>query len=165
MTADRMNSPRLSAASMQQIELELGKYPADQRQSALMAALRIAQDEHGWLSAELIEHVADIIGVPPITAYEVATFYSMYDLAPTGRHKVCLCASVSCMLRGSDEIGAHLSQKLGIKFGETTADGRFTLKQVECLAACAGAPMMQVGRDYYENLTPDKVDRILEALT
>ena len=89
----------------------------------------------------------------------------MYDLSPTGRHKVCLCTNISCMLRGSDEIAAHLRQKLGIGFGETTADGRFTLKEVECLAACAGAPMMQIGRDYYEDLTPDKVDRILEELT
>ncbi len=160
-----MNHSRLCDASMQQISHELDKYPADRRQSALLAALRIAQDEHGWLSGELIEHVAGIIGVPPIKAYEVATFYSMYDLSPTGRHKVCLCTNISCMLRGSDEIVAHLQQKLGIKFGETTADGRFTLKEVECLAACAGAPMMQVGRDYYEDLTPDKVDRILEALT
>ncbi len=164
MAANCKNHSRLCAASMQQIEHELGKYPADQRQSALMAALRIAQDEHGWLSGELIEYVAGIIGTPPIKAYEVATFYSMYDLAPTGRHKVCLCTNVSCMLRGSDEIAAHLQQKLGIQFGETTADGRFTLKEVECLAACAGAPMMQIGHHYYENLTPDKVDRILEAL-
>ncbi len=149
---------------MRQISHELEKYPADQRQSALLAALRIAQDEHGWLSGELIEQVAGIIGIPPIKAYEVATFYSMYDLGPTGRHKVCLCTNISCMLRGSDEIAAHLRQKLGIGFGETTADGRFTLKEVECLAACAGAPMMQIGRDYYEDLTPDKVDRILEGL-
>lgn len=165
MAPDCTNHPRLCDASMRQIDQELGKYPADRRQSALMAALRIAQDEHGWLSGELIEHVAGIIGVPPIKAYEVATFYSMYDLSPTGRHKVCLCTNISCMLRGSDEIVTHLQKKLGIKFGETTADGRFTLKEVECLAACAGAPMMQIGHDYYEDLTPDKVDRILEALT
>ncbi len=165
MAPDCTNHPRLCDASMQQINRELGKYPADRRQSALMAALRIAQDEHGWLSFDLIEHVAGIIGVPPIKAYEVATFYSMYDLSPTGRHKVCLCTNISCMLRGSDEIVAHLQKKLGIGFGETTADGRFTLKEVECLAACAGAPMMQIGHDYYEDLTPDKVDRILEALT
>jgi len=165
MASDCTHPSRLCDASMQQISHELGKYPADQRRSALLAALRIAQDEHGWLSFDLIEHVAGIIGVPPIKAYEVATFYSMYDLSPVGRHKVCLCTNISCMLRGSDEIVAHLQQKLGIKFGETTADGRFTLKEVECLAACAGAPMMQIGRDYYEDLTPDKVDRILEALT
>ena len=165
MASDCTNYSRLCDASMQQIDHELGKYPADRRQSALMAALRIAQDEHGWLSFDLIEYVAGIIGVPPIKAYEVATFYSMYDLSPTGRHKVCLCTNISCLLRGSDEIAAHLQQKLGIEFGETTADGRFTLKEVECLAACAGAPMMQIGHDYYEDLTPDKVDRILEALT
>ncbi len=165
MASECKNNSLLCDASMQQINHELSKYPADRRQSAIMAALRIAQDEHGWLSEELIEFVAGVIGVPPIKAYEVATFYSMYDLNPTGRHKVCLCTNISCMLRGSDEIVAHLQQKLGIKFGETTADGQFTLKEVECLAACAGAPMMQIGHDYYEDLTPDKVDRILEALT
>ena len=165
MASDSTNYSLLCDASMQQINHELSKYPADHRQSALMAALRIAQDEHGWLSEELIEFVAGVIGAPPIKAYEVATFYSMYDLSPTGKHKVCLCTNISCMLRGSDEIVAHLQQKLGIKFGETTADGQFTLKEVECLAACAGAPMMQIGHDYYEDLTPDKVDRILEALT
>ena len=149
---------------MQEISNELDKYPPDRRQSALMAALRIAQDEHGWLSEALIEHVANIIQVPPVKAYEVATFYSMYELNPVGKHKLCLCTNISCMLRGSDEIVDHLKTKLGIGFGETTDDGQFTLKEVECLAACAGAPMMQVGHDYYEDLTPEKIDQILESL-
>lgn len=164
MTPDPTDTPMLSDASMQEINRELDKYPADRRPSALMAALRIAQEEHGWLSERLIEFVADVIQVPPIKAYEVATFYSMYDLSPVGKHKLCLCTNISCMLRGSDEIVSHLKAKLGIGFGETTRDGRFTLKEVECLAACAGAPMMQVGHDYYEDLTPEKIDRILEAL-
>ncbi len=154
----------LSSDSLAEIERELAKYPADRRQSALMAALRIAQDEHGWLSGEIIEFVAGVIGVPPVRAFEVATFYSMYDLEPVGRHKIFVCTNISCMLRGSDEIVAHLQAKLGIKLGETTEDGKFTLKEVECLAACAGAPMMQVDRSYHENLTPQRIDEILDAV-
>ena len=113
---------------------------------------------------EVIEYVADVIGVPAVRAYEVATFYSMYELKPVGRHKICLCTNVCCLLRGSEEIEEYLKSRLGIAFGETTQDGTFTLKEVECLAACAGAPMMQIGRDYYEDLTPEKVDHILETL-
>ena len=154
----------LSDASLAEIEREAAKYPADRRQSALMAALRIAQDEHGWLSGEMIERVAGIIGVPPVRAFEVASFYSMYDLAPVGRHKISVCTNVSCMLRGCDEIVDCLQKKLGVAFGETTEDGKFTLKEAECLAACAGAPMMQIDREYYENLTPQRVDEILDAL-
>lgn len=154
----------LSDSSRAEIERELAKYPPDRRQSALMAALRIAQDEHGWLSVALIELVAGVIGVPPVRAFEVATFYSMYDLEPVGKHKISVCTNVSCMLRGSDEIVAHLEKKLGIAFGETTADGKFTLKEAECLAACAGAPMMQLDRDYHENLTAQRVDEIIDAM-
>jgi NADH-quinone oxidoreductase subunit E len=158
------NKTLLSAESLTEIDHELAKYPADRRQSALMAALRIAQDEHRWLSDELIEHVAEIIRVPVVRAYEVATFYSMYDLDPVGQHKIQVCTNVSCMLRGCDRVVDHLQDKLGIGFGETTVDGKYTLKEVECLAACAGAPMMQIGHDYYEDLTPDKIDQILEGL-
>ncbi len=154
----------LCDSSLRQIEQELDKYPEDRRQSALLAALRIAQDEHNWLRSELIEYVAAVIRVPAIRAYEVATFYSMYDLQPVGRHKISVCTNISCMLRGCDTIVAHLQHKLGIGFGETTRDGKYTLKEVECLAACAGAPMMQVGRNYYENLTPQSVDKILAEL-
>ena len=154
----------LSPAALTEIDRELAKYPPDQRQSALLAALRIAQDEHGWLSAELIECVAGVIGVPPVRAWEVATFYTMYDLKPVGKHKISVCTNISCMLRGSDEIVSHLKTKLGIGFGETTADGKFTLKEAECLAACAGAPMLQIGRDYYEDLTPERIDGILDSL-
>ena len=154
----------LSPAALTEIDRELAKYPPDQRQSALLAALRIAQDEYGWLSAELIECVAGVIGVPPVRAWEVATFYTMYDLKPVGKHKISVCTNISCMLRGSDEVVAHLKKKLGVSFGETTADGQFTLKEAECLAACAGAPMMQIGRDYYEDLTPTRVNEILDEL-
>lgn len=155
---------RLSKTALDEIQGELAKYPSDRRQSALMAALRIAQDEHGWLSPELIEEVAGIIGVPVVRAYEVATFYSMYDLAPVGRHKIEVCTNISCMLRGCDQVVDHLKRRLGIDFGQTTEDGKFTLREVECLAACAGAPMMAIGHDYYENLDEGKIDLILEGL-
>ena len=159
-----MSEALLSPESLAEIDRELAKFPADRRQSALMAALRIAQDEHGWLSTEMIEYVAGVIGVPAVRALEVATFYSMYDLQPVGKHKIEVCTNISCMLRGCDRITSHLKEKLGIDFGETTEDGKYTLKEVECLAACAGAPMMQIGHDYYEDLTPEKVDQILEGL-
>ena len=159
-----INEVSLSAESLAEIDRELSKFPADRRQSALMAALRIAQDEHGWLSPELIEYVAGVIGVPAVRALEVATFYSMYDLEPVGKHKIEVCTNISCMLRGCDKIVDHLKNKLDVDFGETTEDGKFTLREVECLAACAGAPMMQIGHDYYEDLTPEKVDQILEGL-
>ncbi len=155
----------LRQESLAEIDRELAKYPPDRRQSALLAALRIAQEEHGWLSGELIEFVAGVIGVPPVRAHEVATFYTMYDLQPVGRHKICVCTNISCMLRGSDEIVAHLKQKLGIGFGETTADGKFTLKEAECLAACAGAPMLQLDREYYENLSEARIDEIIDNLS
>ncbi len=156
--------PMLSEAALAEIEQELAKFPADRRQSALMAALRIAQHEHRWLSPQLIEYVAEVIQVPAVRAYEVATFYSMYELGEVGQHKISVCTNISCMLRGCDSIVSHLKNKLEIGFNETTEDGKFTLKEVECLAACAGAPMMQIGRDYYEYLTPEKVDRILQEL-
>ncbi|HLF67506.1 MAG TPA: NAD(P)H-dependent oxidoreductase subunit E, partial [Gammaproteobacteria bacterium] len=132
-------------------------------QSALLPALRLVQDQHnGWLNKELLNAVADYICVPRIKAYEVASFYSMYELEPIGKHKICVCTNIACMLRGSKNIINHLEKKLKVKIGETTEDGRYTLKEVECLAACGGAPMMQIDdREYYENLTPDQVDVIL----
>ena len=152
----------LSQASLDEIECECAKYPADRRQSALLSALRIAQDEHRWLSNELIEYVAGVIGVAAVRSYEVATFYSMYHLQPVGKNVINVCTNISCMLRGCDAIVNHLENKLDIKMGETTADGKFTLKEVECLCACAGAPMMQVNHDYHENLSPARIDEILE---
>ncbi|MDH3282537.1 MAG: NADH-quinone oxidoreductase subunit NuoE [Gammaproteobacteria bacterium] len=154
----------LSQTSLKAIEHEVAKYPADRKQAAVMAALRIGQKEKGWVSDELIAYVAGLLELQSIQVLEVATFYSMYDLEPVGRHKIGLCTNISCMLRGSDEILAHLKEKLGIDVGETTADGRFTLEALECLAACGGAPMMQVGDEYYENLTPERVDTILDGL-
>jgi len=155
----------ISRESRAEIDQWIAKYPADSKRSAVMAALRIVQDQNGgWLTSDLIDAVADYLEMPSIAVYEVATFYSMYEMEPVGRHKICLCTNVSCMLCGSDDILAYLKKKLGIGFGETTPDGRFTLKEVECLGACGGAPMMQIHNKYYENLTPARIDEILAVL-
>ncbi len=155
----------LSPAARAEIDRWIAKYPPEQRHSAVMAALSIVQDANGgWLSNDLMDAVAEYLDMPPIAVYEVATFYSMYELEPVGRHKICVCTNISCLLCGSDEVVAHLQKKLGIKLGETTPDGRFTLKEVECLGACCGAPMMQIGRTYYEHLTPARIDEILAGL-
>ncbi len=143
----------------------LRRYPADKRQSAVLAALRAVQHEDRWLSTEKMDAVAEYIGIPCIAVYEVASFYSMFNLEPVGRHTIAVCTNVSCMLRGADEVVAYIENKLGVKLGESTPDGKFYLKrEEECLAACAGAPMMQVDHVYYENLTPEKVDEILDSL-
>jgi NADH-quinone oxidoreductase subunit E len=154
----------LSKESLDQVKREVAKYPPERKSSAVMAALRIAQEEHGWLSVPLMDYIAELLGMRPIQVYEVATFYSMYDLKPVGKHKISICTNISCMLCGSDVIVKHLEKRLGVKLGETTPDGKVTIKEVECLAACGGAPMFQIGKTYYENLTPEKVDRILEGL-
>ena len=154
----------LSKESLDQVKREVAKYPPEHKASAVMATLRIAQEEHGWLSVPLMDYVAELLGMRPIQVYEVASFYSMYDLKPVGKHKISICTNISCMLCGSDVIVKHLEKRLGIKLGETTPDGKVTIKEVECLAACGGAPMSQIGKTYYENLTPEKVDRILEGL-
>lgn len=155
----------LSEPARAEIDRWIAKYPPGERQSAVMAALRIVQEANGgWLSTDLMDAVAEYLGMPPIAVYEVATFYSMYELKPVGRHKICVCTNISCLLNGSDDIVAHLEKRLGIKLGETTPDGRFTLKEVECLGACCGAPMMQIGRTYYEHLTPARIDEILAEL-
>lgn len=155
----------ISDQSRAEIDRWIAKYPPDRKQAAVMAALRIVQDQNGgWLSVDLIEAVAEYLEIPPIAAHEVATFYSMYDLKPVGRYKVRVCTNISCLLNGSDHIMDHLQKRLGIKPNETSAGGKFTLKEVECLGACGGAPMMMVGKTYYENLTPEKVDEILNKL-
>jgi len=155
----------ISEESRAEIDKALAKYPADRRESACMPALRILQEQNGgWLTNDLMDAVAEYIRMPAIAVYEVATFYSMYELKPVGRHKICVCTNISCLLRGSDDITKHLNEKLGIKFGETTEDGKFSLKEVECQGACAGAPMVAIGRDYHENLTPEKIDAILDSL-
>ena len=154
----------LSEAALAEIQTEIAKYPEGRQQAAVMAALRIAQDEWGWVSEDVMTTVADLLEIEPIKVAEVATFYTMYDREPIGRHKISLCTNISCGLRGSASIARHLKEKLGIQFGETTSDGRFTLKEVECLAACGGAPAALINEDYCENLTPDSIDKILESL-
>ncbi len=155
----------LSDAVKAEIDYWLQKFPETQRQSALLAALHIVQDAHeGYLTDPLMAAVAEYIGISKIAVLEVASFYMMYDLKPTGKFKLYVCTNISCQLRGSDEIMHHLEKKLKIKPGQTTKDGRFTLKEFECLGACTGAPMMQINKDYHENLTPQKVDEILAAL-
>ncbi|MGH1536785.1 MAG: NADH-quinone oxidoreductase subunit NuoE [Gammaproteobacteria bacterium] len=143
----------------------LSRYPIDQKQSAVLAALRALQHEEGYLPVEKMDAIAEYLEMPAIAVYEVASFYSMFELKPVGKHTISVCTNLSCMLRGSDEIVDYLKNKLGIELGETTADGKFYLKQEEeCLAACCGAPMMQVDHVYKENLTIEKVDKILEEL-
>ena len=132
----------LSADSLKQIDTELAKYPADQRRSAVMGALRIAQVEKGYLAPETIEFVAQYIGIPAIAAHEVATFYNMYDLKPVAKYNLTVCTNLPCALRGGVDAGEYLKQKLGIGYGETTADGKFTLVEGECMGACGDAPVM-----------------------
>jgi len=134
----------LSPDARARIEREIAKYPADQRQSAVMSALTIAQRERGWLSDAAMDEVAAILGMPPVAVYEVATFYTMYDLKPTGRFKLTICTNLPCALSGATEAAEHLKRRLGIGFGETTADGRFTLKEGECMGACGDAPVLLV---------------------
>ena len=155
----------LSLESIDKIEYELTKYPADKRLAAVMSALRIVQTERGWLSKESISEVAEYLGVPDIAALEVATFYNMYDLQPVGKYKITICTNISCMLRDSDSIVNHLQNKLGVGFNEVTADGKFCLKEGECMGACGGAPLLSVNNHkMYEFLTPEKVDTILQEL-
>ncbi len=155
----------LSPQAIEKIEYELTKYPADQRQAAVMSALRIVQTEKGWLSKESISDVAQYLGMPEIAAMEVATFYNMYDLAPVGDYKITVCTNISCMLRGSDEIVSHLKSKLGIDFNEVTPDGKYCLKEGECMGCCGGAPLMHINNiKMHEFLTPEKVDEILGGL-
>lgn len=134
----------LSAKSLKLIDVELAKYPADQRRSAIMGALRIAQEEKRWLSPEIIEFVANYVGIAPAAAYEVATFYNMYDLAPVGKYKLTVCTNLPCALRGGVSAGEYLQKKLGIGYGETTPDGLYTLVEGECMGACGDAPVMLV---------------------
>ncbi len=156
----------LSEHARHEIDHWLAKFPPDQKRSAVLAALREVQHEnHGYLTVELMDAVAQYLGLEPIDVYEVATFYSMFETKPVGRHSIAVCTNISCMLRGADEIVSHVEKKLGVKLGESTPDGKFYLKpEEECLAGCCGAPMMQVDHVYHEHLTPARVDQILDAL-
>src|SRR5690606_6441745 len=152
----------LSEAIVAKIEKEAAKYPT--RRAVVKSALRYAQAERGWVDDGVINDVAQVLGLEPIEVHEVATFYDLFYIEPVGRHQLRVCTNVSCMLCGSDEVMAHLESRLGIGPGETTADGRFTLIEVECLGACGGAPMMMVGDRYHENLDAERIDAILAEL-
>ncbi len=155
----------LSAESLKRIDREIAKYPADQKQSAVMGALVIAQDEKGWLATETMDFVAQYLGMAPVAVYEVATFYNMYNLEPTGKFKLTICTCLPCGLQGSLDAADHLKERLGIGFNETTADGRFTLKEGECMGACSMAPVVLVNNrrmcDYMSN---DKLDALVDEL-
>jgi NADH-quinone oxidoreductase subunit E len=159
-------SALLSEHTRQEIDHWVKKFPPDRQRSAVLTALRAAQEQNqGFLTPELMDAVAEYLRLPPVQVYEVASFYSMFETHSCGRHHVSVCTNISCMLRGGEEILRHVEQKLGIKVGQSTADGRIFLKQEEeCLAACTGAPMMMVDHVYHENLTPETIDRILDEL-
>jgi NADH-quinone oxidoreductase subunit E len=161
-----MNSkPQFSGAAMALVQKIIKRYPEGRQKSALLPVLHLAQAEFGgWLSPGTMDYVAEILNLKPIEVYEVASFYTMYNLRPVGKCVLEVCRTGPCMLRGSDDIVEYLEDRLGIKDGETTPDGMFTLKTVECLASCGTAPMMQVGDHYIENLTCEKLDGILEDL-
>jgi NADH-quinone oxidoreductase subunit E len=156
----------LSQASLDAIERECRKYPPEQRQSAVMSALRIAQDQHGWLSNELMEEVANVLNMPPVWVYEVATFYNMYNLKPLAKHKVVICTNLPCALSGAEQAAHHLQRRLGLTgFNQTSADGGVTLKEGECMGACGDAPVLIVdNKRMCSFMTDEKLDKLLEEL-
>jgi NADH-quinone oxidoreductase subunit E len=155
----------LSAESLKRIDREIAKFPVEQKQSAVIAALAIAQDEKGWLATETMDYIAQYLGMPPIAVYEVASFYNMYNLEPGGRHKVTVCTNLPCALSGGADAAEHLKQRLGVGFNETTADGRITLKQGECMGACGDAPVLLVNnKRMCSRMSQDKLDQLLAEL-
>jgi NADH-quinone oxidoreductase subunit E len=164
---DQPTAQKIAFSKEAQAEIEryLSHYPADRQKSAILPILHIAQAEFGgWVSAEAMDLVAEILKIQPIEVYEVATFYTMFNLKPVGKHVLEVCRTGPCMLRGSDQLIEHLEHRLGCKVGENSADGYFTLKTVECLASCGTGPMLQIREKYFEDLTPEKVDALLEEL-
>ena len=155
-------SIQFSEEKLKKVDEIIARYPEGRQKSALLPVLHLAQEQFGWLSTETIDYVAALLKLEPIEVYEVATFYSMYNLKPVGKYMFEVCQTGPCMVRGCDDIIAYIGEKLGIKPGETTGDGLFTLKTVECLGACGYAPMMQLGKHYKEHLTKEKVDAIIE---
>lgn len=155
----------LNAQSLKIIDQAVAKYPPDQKQSAVMAALAVAQDEKGWLSPEVMDFVAEYLEMPAVAVYEVATFYSMYNTAPVGKYKLCICTNLPCALSGAVDAVEHLKKKLGVDFNETTADGRFTLKEGECFGACGDAPVVLVNNKRMESfMTLESLDKLLAEL-
>ena len=161
-----MNAPIiLSPEALLKIDKAIAKYPTDRKQSAVMAALTIAQDEKGWLAPETMDFVAQYLGVPPIAVYEVASFYTMYDLKPVGRNKLTICTNLPCALQGAAAAAEHLKRKLGVGFNETTGDGSFTLKEGECMGACGDAPVvLHNNKTMLSWMTPDKLDQLIDEL-
>jgi NADH-quinone oxidoreductase subunit E len=163
-----MNAPAriLSEDARRRIDREVAKYPAEQKQSAVISALTIAQDEHGWLSTDVMDAVALHLGMPPVAVYEVATFYTMYNVKPTGRFKLTICTNLPCALQGANVAAEHLKRTLGVDFNETTADGLFTLKEGECLGACGDAPVVLVNNKRMCSwMRPEKLDELVSELT
>ena len=156
----------LNEHTRHEIDEWIGRFPTGKHRSAVLSALRFTQEQNnGFLTPELMDGVAEYLRLPPVQVYEVATFYSMFETHPCGRHHVSICTNISCMLNGAEDLVAHCEKKLGIKLGESTPDGRiFLKKEEECLAACTGAPMMMVDHVFHEYLTPDRVDQVLDEL-
>ena len=166
MSAVPQPSRLLSAEALRRIDRETAKYPAAQRQSAVMAALAIAQDEHGWLPPEVMDDVARHLGMPTVAVYEAATFYTMYNLKPTGRFKLTICTNLPCALQGATAAALHLKKRLGIDFGETTGDGKFTLKEGECMGACGDAPVVLVNNKRMASfMNPSALDALIDDLS
>lgn len=165
MSAENQNTFAFSAENVAKAEAILAKYPADRRASATLPLLTLAQRQNdNWLPRAAMDVVADMVGLPAMRVYEVATFYTMYNLKPVGKNFVQVCTNISCLIKGSDDVFKVCKKKLGIGNGETSADGSFTLLEVECLGACVNAPMMQIGDDYYEDLTAETTEKVLDAL-
>lgn len=165
----KKKSPEKSAILAADLKVAIDKwakkYPPERRQSAVLPALTLAQEHNqGYLSQALIHAVADYLGMSRVTAYEVATFYTLYELEPVGQHKIEVCSNISCLLKGCDKLVKHLKERLQISLGETSVDKRFTLREVECLGACVNAPVLQIGKQYYEEVTVEKLDKILDNL-
>ena len=160
-----MSDAQLSAAALKKIDREIAKYPPDQKQSAVMAALAVAQDEKGWLATETMDAVAEYLGMPPIAVYEVATFYAMYNTEPTGKYKLTICTNLPCALQNANQAAEHLKHALGIGFGETTTDGMFTLKEGECMGACGDAPVLLVNNKRMCSwMKPEQIDGLIAEL-
>jgi NADH-quinone oxidoreductase subunit E len=166
MMAESGKTALLSPQTREEIDHWIARFPPGKQRSAVISALRAAQEQnHGFLTPELMDAIAEYLQMPPIQVYEVASFYSMFETHPCGRHHVSVCTNISCMLRGGQEMESYVEKKLGIRTGQSTADGRIFLKrEEECLAACTGAPMMMIDHVYHEHLTTEKVDQILDGL-
>lgn len=161
-----MKNVKLSPAICEHLDKWNQRYPEEQKRSGIFEALRLAQQENqGFLTVELMDAVADYLKIPTISVYEVATFYSLYHLQPVGKYVIDVCTNISCGLNGAEKILDHFKKKLGININETTTDGKFTLREVECLGACIAPPVCQIGKKYYEKLSPEKIDEMLKTLS